>query len=110
MESTPNPGYGASQARSDIAAMLVNCREHLFNEIQVLDPDVIVTFDRSFLPGLAEYLKLEGEDNISAFGKIGGRTRLCVSFYHPSMAGVNYARVPGAFDDRVQRIRAYLKK
>ncbi|OLS14593.1 MAG: hypothetical protein RBG13Loki_1785 [Promethearchaeota archaeon CR_4] len=109
-EKTPNHGYTASQVTSDITAMLANCREHLYEEITVLDPDVIITFDRTLLPLLASQREFETQDEISFFGNIGGRDRLCVAFYHPSMAGVNYARSHVPFNDRIQKIRTAFRR
>ncbi len=109
MESNPNQGHTTSQARIDIATMLANCRVYLIEEVQVLDPEIVVTFDRSLLLALGKNPS-PTEPTVSLEEKIGGRNRLFMSFYHPSMAGVNYPRTAVSFDERVHLIHHYLKK
>ena len=109
-ESQPNPGYTAKQVTSDISKMLANCRDDLSTEIGILNPDVIVSFDRSLLRTLEKQTGGKAKDGISGIMPIAGRDRLYITFYHPSRAAGNYAQGGISFKDRIRVILDFMKK
>jgi hypothetical protein len=109
-ERNPNDGYNANQSTSDIATMVANCRENLNTEIHILNPDVILSFDRAFLPAIEKQAGGKSKDGISLSMSIAGQERLIISFFHPSMAGVNYAKAKISFGDRIRIIRDFMQK
>jgi len=103
-------GTDQKRAREEITTMFGNCWSHFEQELKILNPQIIVTFDRDFIELLENRIHSRSKDGVSLVWNLGERKRFCIYFYHTALAGVNYKKAKIGFFERIQKVKEFINK